>query len=95
MGSREPVEPDLRVELVDDGRQRIATAHLEAGRQQVTAVRGKPSRGSPQLEDAGELVEVAAEGAAGAGGVLQQDWTPLGLASASFRASPTAASDSS
>ena len=71
----EPVEPDDRVELVDDGGDPLGVADVVARGEQVAAVEADPDPlvAVEELDQAGELGEVAAERALGAGGVLEQD----------------------
>ena len=75
------VEADFGVELVDDRRQPLGVADLVAGGEQVAAVEADadPLDRRRQLDQLGELVEVAAERALGAGRVLEQDRAALGL----------------
>src|SRR4029079_11623891 len=77
----QPVEADQPVEAVDDPRQSLGLADVEAAREQVAAVDAdaEPLAAAGRLDEHRQLLEVASERARRAGGVLEQHRTALRL----------------
>ena len=81
MQRAEAVEADDRVEVVDDAGQPLRRPHVVAGGEQVAGVEADAEAlvAAGQLDQRRELLERAAERAAGAGGVLEVQRARLGL----------------
>ena len=81
MQRSEALQADDAVELVDDLAERLGRAYVVSGREQMAGVEADPDAvaAAGGVEQRLELLERAAEGAAGAGGVLEVERALVGL----------------